>query len=84
MTQDKEARKGIENVQTEKWELGLITDHVLCFEKAAFGGGRLDFQSFGVSQKKFKCSIKVWQVYALKNTKTKKTTQIKIIFLPVV
>lgn len=36
-----------------------VTDHVLCFEEAALGDGCLDLQSFGVSQKKLKCSIKV-------------------------
>lgn len=36
-----------------------FTYHVLGFEEAAFGGGCLDLQSFRVSQKKFKCSIKV-------------------------
>lgn len=45
---------------------GEVTYHVLCVEKAAFGGGRLYLQSFGVSQNKFKCSIKVWQVDVLK------------------
>lgn len=40
-------------------EVVQVTRHVLCFEEAAFRGGRLDLQSFGVSQKKLKCSIKV-------------------------
>lgn len=48
-----------------------ITHHILCFEEAAFGGGRLDLQCFGVSQKKLKCSIKVCQVDALGEKKKK-------------
>ena len=36
-----------------------LTYHILRFEEAAFGSRRLDLQSFGISQKKVKCSVKV-------------------------